>query len=368
MQHGGPVHAVGGHQDILADDFAVRGPEFGEFRQAAVRLRQVAGEGNVVDQGVKPDVGDEFGVEREFDSPGKAALGAGNAEVRVKVNGVEHFRLAEGRKDKITALFHELLHPFHMVGQAEIPVFFLQFHHFPPFRAEVAFRVPFLIRQELFLAHGVESLVGFFVKLPLVFQVRQDFLYAGLVARIRRGGPSVIADAQAVPQRQELLRDIVDMLLRRNAQLFRRLLHFLPMLVHPGQEIDFLPLHPVPARENVRQDFFISVPDVGRSVGVVNGRGDIVHAWDDTPFLPFCKQSHGGIPGVFFCMGWESKGGPRAKRRKGVCGYSLSTAPQSSPQGTQQEKIRRGWMSPGKFPQYMVPEMNSIAGEREACL
>lgn len=93
--------------------------------------------GNVVDQGVKPDVGDEFGVEREFDSPGKAALGAGNAEVRVKVNGVEHFRLAEGRKDKITALFHELLHPFHMVGQAEIPVFFLQFHHFPPFRPKL---------------------------------------------------------------------------------------------------------------------------------------------------------------------------------------------------------------------------------------
>ena len=105
-----------------------------------------------------------------------------------------------------------------------------------------------------------------------------------------------------------------------------------------------------------------------RSVGVVNGRGDIVHAGDDTPFLPFCKQSHGGIPGVFFSMGWESKGGPRAKRRKGVCGYSLSTAPQPSPQGAQQEKIRRGRMSPGKFPQCMVPEMNSIAGEREACL
>lgn len=63
------------------------------------------------------------------------------------------------------------------------------------------------------------------------------------------------------------------MLLRRNAQFFRRLLYFLPVLVHPGQEIDFLPLHPVPARENVRKDFFIGVPDVGRSVGVVNGRG-----------------------------------------------------------------------------------------------
>lgn len=95
---------------VFADDFAVRGPELGKTGRPAVRLRQVAGEGNVVDQGVKPDVGDEFGVEREFDSPGKAALGAGNAEVRVKVNGVEHFRLAEGRKDKITALFHELLH------------------------------------------------------------------------------------------------------------------------------------------------------------------------------------------------------------------------------------------------------------------
>lgn len=89
------------------------------------------------------------------------------------------------------------------------------------------------------------------------------------------------------------------MLLRRNAQFFRRLLYFLPVLVHPGQEIDFLPLHPVPARENVRKDFFIGVPDVGRSVGVVNGRGDIVHAGNDTPFLPFCKQSHGGVQRVF---------------------------------------------------------------------
>ena len=90
------------------------------------------------------------------------------------------------------------------------------------------------------------------------------------------------------------------MFLGRNAQFFRGLLYFLAVLVHPGQEIDFLPLHPVPARENVRKDFFIGVPDVGRSVGVVNGRGDVVHAGNDTPFLLFCKQSHGGIPRAFF--------------------------------------------------------------------
>ena len=193
-----------------------------------------------------------------------------------------------------------------MVGQAEVPVFFLQFHHFPPFRAEAAFRVPLLVRQELFLAHGVESLVGFFVKLSPVLQVRQDFLHAGLVARVRGGGPPVIADAQAFPQGQEFGCDVVHMLLRRNAQFFRRLLYFLPMLVHPGQEIDFLPLHPVPARENVRKDFFIGVPDVGRSVGVVNGRGDIVHAGNDTPFLPFCKQSHGGVQRVFL-KAWNGR-------------------------------------------------------------
>ena len=132
MQHGGPVHAVGGHQDVLADHFAVRGPELGEFRQPAVRFRQVTGEGDVVDESVKPDVSHEFRVKRKFSFPRKGGSWGGNAEVRVKVNGIEHLRLAEGRKNEAAALFHELLHPLHMVGQAEVPVFFLQFHHFPP--------------------------------------------------------------------------------------------------------------------------------------------------------------------------------------------------------------------------------------------
>jgi len=37
------------------------------------------------------------------------------------------------------------------------------------------------------------------------------------------------------------------------------------------------------------------------------------------------------------------------------------------PHGDQQEKIRRGRMSPEKFPQCMVPGMDSIAGERATC-
>ena len=294
VQHGGPVHAVGGHQDILADHLAIGGPESGKFRQSASRFRQIAGEGNVIDQGVKPDVGDEIRVKRQFNAPGKAFLGAGNAEVRVEgaFDRVEHLRLAEGGKDEGTALFHKLLHPFRLVGQAEIPVFFLQFHHFPPFRAEIAVFIPFLVRKELFLPDGIKAPVGFFVKLALVLQAGEDLLHARLVARVRGGGPAVVADAQPFPERQEPGRDVVHMFLRSNAQFLRRLLYFLAVLVHPGQKIDFLPLHPVPARKNVRKDFFISVPDVGRSVGVINGRGDIVHAAKDTPFRPFCKQSH----------------------------------------------------------------------------
>ncbi len=47
-----------------------------------------------------------------------------------------------------------------------------------------------------------------------------------------------------------------------------------------------------------------------------------------------------------FFSAWDGEiGGVAGETAEGLCGYSLSTAPQPSPQGAQQEKIRRGWMS-----------------------
>lgn len=69
MEHGGPVDAVGRDEDVFADDFAGCGPEFGEVREAAAFFGEVAGEGDVVDEGVEPDVGHEFRVEGQFDAP-----------------------------------------------------------------------------------------------------------------------------------------------------------------------------------------------------------------------------------------------------------------------------------------------------------
>jgi hypothetical protein len=83
MQHAEPVDAVGGDQDVLADDVhraLVGGPE-PEIRQSGIGRGVVSGEGDVVDERVEPDIGDEVGVEGDLDAPAQALFRAGNAQV-----------------------------------------------------------------------------------------------------------------------------------------------------------------------------------------------------------------------------------------------------------------------------------------------
>jgi hypothetical protein len=47
-------------------------------------IRVVAGEANIVHQGVEPNVGDEVGIEGELDAPGEARLRAGDAKVALE--------------------------------------------------------------------------------------------------------------------------------------------------------------------------------------------------------------------------------------------------------------------------------------------
>ena len=64
FQHGGPVNRVGG-EDIFADELAAGGPAAGE----SGIIPPVAHGGNIVDEGVKPDVADIIAVKGQFNSP-----------------------------------------------------------------------------------------------------------------------------------------------------------------------------------------------------------------------------------------------------------------------------------------------------------
>ena len=72
VQHTGPVNSMGGNEDILADHMMITGPT--TFKASPIIT--VFGEADVIDQGIKPDIGNKFRIKGQLDSPGQTTLGA----------------------------------------------------------------------------------------------------------------------------------------------------------------------------------------------------------------------------------------------------------------------------------------------------
>jgi hypothetical protein len=162
-----------------------------------------------------------------------------------------------------------------MRGELEVPVLFLEIDDLAPFRAEFAVRAALLVGQELLLADGVITAVSRLVELPLVMQALEDALDAPAVARIGGGGPAVVRNAELGPEGGEFLGDLAGVPGGLDAGLLRGLLDLLAVLVHAGEEVNGLALQPVKTGEDIREDFLVGVPDVGRGVRVINGGGDV---------------------------------------------------------------------------------------------
>ena len=92
--------------------------------------------------------------------------------------------------------------------------------------------------------------------------------------RVGGGGPRVVFHVELFPKRREFFRDAVHKFLRLHARLLRALLDLLPVLIHAGEEKDFLAFQPVIPREHVGEHLFVGVADVRGAVGVVDGGGD----------------------------------------------------------------------------------------------
>ena len=98
----------------------------------------VTGKGNVINQRVEPDVGDEVRVKGEFNSPVETLLGAGDAEVSLarSINGVENLGSSEFRKNSKGSIGDCFLEPGSVVGKSEVPVFLRKFDDLSPFLAK----------------------------------------------------------------------------------------------------------------------------------------------------------------------------------------------------------------------------------------
>ena len=181
-----------------------------------------------------------------------------------------------GGKDEIGMAVDVALQPLDVIAEPEVPVLLLELNDFTPLRAENAIRAAFLVREKLLLTHAVEAGVALLVELAAVMELLQHGLNHALVPRVRGGGPAVVADVELVPERREMPGDSIDKHLGTESGFLGTLLHFLSVLVHAGEEKNLTPVQPLKPRHDISQHFFISVPDVRRRVGVINGGGDVV--------------------------------------------------------------------------------------------
>ena len=75
--------------------------------------------------------------------------------------------------------FDVIAQPVDVIGEFEVPVFFLDFLNLAPFRPELAFFVAIAVGEKLFLPDRVESLVRFLVELAVVVEFLKNRLNAG---------------------------------------------------------------------------------------------------------------------------------------------------------------------------------------------
>src|SRR6202040_4156840 len=164
--------------------------------------------------------------------------------------------------------------PLFVFAELEIIIFFLAKFDFAPFRAELAIGSTLLVSEKLFLPNAVVAGLFVFVDSLFVPESLQNFLHTFLVKRVGRRRPSAVLHVELFPKINKLLRDALDELARRNACLRSRLLHFLAVLIHAGQEENFFALEPMIPRDYIGENFFVSVPYVRRRVCVIDRRGD----------------------------------------------------------------------------------------------
>ena len=279
VKHTGPVDGVGRDEDVFADDLKVGGPEFVKFGEVGALGLPISGEGDVVDEGVEPDVGHEVGIEGEGNAPGHPFLGAGDAEISVAgaFDGVEDFVSTELWQDFEVVGFDGGLEPLGVVGEFEIPVFLFAFFDVAPLRSEFTGFIAVAVGEVLFLTNGVESGVGFFVELALLFEIGEDGLNAGFMTIVGGFGPAVVADIEFLPESDEALGIAFGKSGDINAFFLGGFDHFLAMLVDAGEVIGLFTAETMITGQNVGEDLLEGVSDMRFTVGVVDGGGDEKH-------------------------------------------------------------------------------------------
>jgi len=112
--------------------------------------------GVVVGQRIEPDVGDEGGVEGEFDAPGEAGFRTRDAEIVHRLlEELENLVLPEARRNEVGVRLDMFDEPGLELRKLEVEILFGRLRNLAVDFRPRSVRIPILIGEELFLTSRV---------------------------------------------------------------------------------------------------------------------------------------------------------------------------------------------------------------------
>ena len=274
-EHGGPEDAVG-LQNVLGHEMFA-GPVFLVVAGLVVFVFRPAEGGDVVGKGVEPHVAHVVLVEGQFDAPGQAGLGTGDAQI------FQHAAFEHGERlvavafgpDEVGIVENVLLQPVLILGHLEEVVLLADvFGLGQVLGAESVFQ--FLFGVEALAAVAVVAAVFAEVDVALVVEALQQHLHGLLVIGIGGADEAVVLYAELGPEVAEHAGNVVHEGLRRHAGGRGGLDDLVPVFIGAGLHAGVFAEHAVEALEGVGHDGGVRMAQMRAGVDIVDGRCDVI--------------------------------------------------------------------------------------------
>ena len=184
-------------------EYGVRSAECGINCGTDCGVAAGGGDADVIDERIKPDVGDVCGIEGNRDAPVQTIGGAGDAEVfeGVVLEKAEDFVAAIIGLDEMRIRLDVTDEPFLLVLEFEIIIFLDQFGHFAVLGGKRAVRQAVLVGEKSFLFRRVITAILALVEKAAGIELGKNGLDGFLVARLGGADKIIVGKREFFDQR-----------------------------------------------------------------------------------------------------------------------------------------------------------------------
>ena len=300
--------------DLLAHKVDVGGPILVVIVIPVVHKAQGGG---VVEQSVHPDVYHMARVKVHGNAPGEA--GAADAQVlQAGLDEVVDHLVDPGAGLQEVGVLQQVPDPVGILGQAEEIGLLLGVHDLAAAVGALAVH-QLALGPEALAGLAVFALVGALVDVALFVHLAEDLLDGGTVVIIGGADEAVVGDVHQLPQVQDALgalHDVVQELLGGLSGGLGLVLDLLAVLVGARQEQHVAAGEPLVAGHGIGGHGAVGVADVQLVGGVINGGCDVeflLFHGDLSPFLPLRMEERLKIMHITF--GVFPTAGKRGKQK-----------------------------------------------------